>query len=123
MAKTHAQTLHEINVTLDQIMDLRTEILNTAREDIDWKLISAEIDICAQLGTDIITFFINNNLRLGPNIKRDDKQEASKPATRQKVAVPKPTVAHPKRPSDVLKKAHAKPVAKKAPVKAAPRKR
>jgi len=129
MAKTHAQTLSEINTVLDKIMELRRRVVQLPREDIDWGIISADLDACAQLGSEIVTFLLQNDLRLGPNVVRHDKPEVVKPA--QKATAPKQTLPQPKKPADVLKRAHTKPVMKKAPtktptkapVKAAPRKR
>lgn len=97
MAKTHAAMCKEFNETLDKILKLRKQAVKGHKQDIDWDIVSADIDCCAALGADLVTFLLQHNLRLSQFVTAAVKQ----------------SISAPKKPSDVLKRAHAKPVTKK----------
>lgn len=92
MAKTHLNEFMAINASLDKIHKARSMLMQNKDMPITYDLVMADIEACSALGAHIISYLLNNNLRIIP--KKEEVKAAPAP---QKASAPvkKPAVRKP----------------------------
>lgn len=76
MAKTHYNEFMAINASLDKIYKARQLVAQRKDIPMTWEIVEADIEACSALGAHIVTYLLNNNLRIIP---RKDEVKAPPP--------------------------------------------